>query len=219
VVSVSVTNSGDAAGSYQVVLKIDETVAETREIDLDGGTTQEVTFRVTMTTAGIRSIDVNGLTGDILVEAGSGAVANLINVEPRYHADTGRLSFVSITYEVDNPVEQPMHGDVILNVKLDGQLVDAIVLTPDNGLEPGITSGSLDYFPGEGWRIGTYNFNIELYDGSSFIYGTVGHNLDVNAEQATPGVRWSVLAIIIGIALVVSTIAIFFVVRLRRRML
>jgi hypothetical protein len=218
VVSVSVTNNGDAAGSYLVVLKIDETVAETREISLDGGTTQEVAFHVTMTTAGIRSIDVNGLTGDILAVAESGATANLINIDPHYNADTGRLSFVSITYEVNSPVEQPMYGDVILKVKLDGQLVDTIVLTPDGGLEPGITSSDLDYSPGEGWQVGTYTFYIELYEDGDFIYGTAGHTLDVTAEYATSRVNWSVLAIIIGITLVISTMAIFFVVRFRRRM-
>jgi chitodextrinase len=217
-ISVSVTNNGDAASSHQLVLKIDESVAETREISLDGGTTQEVAFRVTMTTAGIRSIDVNGLTGDITVVAKSEATANFI-IDPRYNADTGRLSYVSITYEVNNPAEQLVHSDAILNVELDSQLVDSIVLTPDGGLESGITSGNLNYSPGEGWKIGTYTFYIGLYEDGNFLHGTAGQNLDVTAEQATSSMSWSVLAIIIGIALATSTIAIFFVVRLRRRML
>jgi len=218
-ISVSVINNGDAAAIYQLVLKIDESVAETREISLDGGTAKEVTFHMTMTTTGVRSIDVNGLTGEIIVEAKSGATANLVNIDPRYNTDTARLAFVNINYEVNNPAEQPVHGDVILNVKLDSQLVDTIVLISDSGLEPGVTSGNLDYYPSEGWQIGTYTFYLELYEDGNFAYGTVGHNLDVTAEQATSSVNWSVLAIIIGITLLVSTIAVFFVVRFRRRML
>jgi hypothetical protein len=218
-VSVAITNNGDGAGSYQAALKIDESVVETREISLDGGTTQEITFRVTMTTAGVRSIDVNGLTGDIVVLTDSGTAANLINVDPRYDADTGRLSLVSITYEVNNPAEQIIHDDIILNVRLDGQLVEAITLTPDSGLEPGLTSATLDYFPDGGWQIGIYTFCLELYEDGNFVYDTVGQNLDVTTEQATSSVNWSVLAIIIGIAFAVGTVAIFMVVRLRRQML
>jgi hypothetical protein len=219
VVSTSVTNNGDAAVSYQVVLRIDESIAEIREVRLDGGTTQEVVFNVTMTTEGVRNIDVNGLTGTVSTVAESDATVNLINLDPYYNADTGRLSSVSITYEVNNPAAQPARSEVILNVKLDSQPVDRIVLTPDGSLEPGTTSSSFDYFPSKGWAIGTYTFDIELYEDGVFIHGTAGHDLDVTSEYATPTVNWSVLSIIIGTAFVSSAIATFFVVRYRRQMI
>jgi hypothetical protein len=68
-ISVTITNTGDLSGSYTAVLKIDDAVKETKEITLDGGTSQKVSFTVTMDTAGEYAVDVNGLPGEFTVKA------------------------------------------------------------------------------------------------------------------------------------------------------
>jgi len=67
-INVLVTNSGDAAGSYAVTLKIDGVVEETKEIALDAGASEEVTFTTTKNTAGTYSVEVGGLSGSFMVE-------------------------------------------------------------------------------------------------------------------------------------------------------
>jgi len=67
-ISVLVANNGDAAGSYTVMLKIDGVVEETKEIALDAGASEEVTFTTTKNTAGTYSVEVGGLSGSFIVE-------------------------------------------------------------------------------------------------------------------------------------------------------
>jgi len=62
-ISLLVTNTGDLAGSYEVVLKINDIVRETREITLDGGASRRVSFSVIQDVAGIYTISIGGLYG------------------------------------------------------------------------------------------------------------------------------------------------------------
>ncbi|GAH79091.1 unnamed protein product, partial [marine sediment metagenome] len=66
-ITVSVTNTGTAAGSYKVTLKINQAVEATKEVTLDAGASKEVTF-TTSKDAGSYSVDVNGLEGSFTVK-------------------------------------------------------------------------------------------------------------------------------------------------------
>jgi hypothetical protein len=66
-ISVLVTNNGDAAGSYAVMLKIDGVVEETKEISLDAGASEEVNFTTVKDVAGTYSVEVGGLSGSFTV--------------------------------------------------------------------------------------------------------------------------------------------------------
>jgi transcriptional regulator with XRE-family HTH domain len=68
-ITVTVSNSGDLSGSYSVILKINNTIAETKSVTLDGHASLNVNFSVSQDTAGTYSIDVNGLTGAFIVKA------------------------------------------------------------------------------------------------------------------------------------------------------
>jgi hypothetical protein len=57
-----VTNTGELSGNYTVTLRIDNTVVTTKEVTLAVGASQLVNFTTTADTAGILSVDVNGLT-------------------------------------------------------------------------------------------------------------------------------------------------------------
>ena len=67
-ISVLVTNSGDVAGSYTVRLEIDGMIEESRELTLDAGASEEVTFTTTKSIAGTYSVEVGGLSGSFIVE-------------------------------------------------------------------------------------------------------------------------------------------------------
>jgi hypothetical protein len=66
-IKVTVANSGDLAGTYDVVLKVNNVVTETKTVTVNGNTSAEVTFSLSRTAAGAYAIDVNGVTGTLTV--------------------------------------------------------------------------------------------------------------------------------------------------------
>ncbi len=67
-ISVSVTNTGDLAGSYEVTLKIDTVVEASKEITVNAGASEKVTFTTVKDVAKTYSVDVNGLSGSFTVK-------------------------------------------------------------------------------------------------------------------------------------------------------
>jgi len=61
-ISIQVTNIGGQSGSYQVILKINGVAEADKEVILDAGASTEVSFTIAKETAGIYSVDVNGVT-------------------------------------------------------------------------------------------------------------------------------------------------------------
>ena len=78
-ISVLITNTGDGAGSYGVSLKIDGKVEATKEVTLNPGASEQVSFSIARDTAGTYSVDVNGLTGAFVVKK---PVSPVTPVEP-----------------------------------------------------------------------------------------------------------------------------------------
>ena len=74
-ITVTVTNTGDLTGTCELCLKIDNAVAQTKEITLTSGASQKVTFTATKDTAGIYQIDVGKLSGSFVVKEEAPLVA------------------------------------------------------------------------------------------------------------------------------------------------
>jgi hypothetical protein len=66
-----VTNSGDVSGTYTAVLKIDGNIESTKDLALTAGEAQNVVFNVSETTTGTYSVDVDGQSGTLTVNAAS----------------------------------------------------------------------------------------------------------------------------------------------------
>ena len=66
-ISVLVTNSGDAVGSYRVMFEINGMVEETREITLDANASEELSFTTVKDVAGTYSVEVGGLSTSFTV--------------------------------------------------------------------------------------------------------------------------------------------------------
>ena len=67
-ISVTVTNTGDLIGSYEVTLEIDNAVIETKQVSLTGQSSQKVTFTTTQDAAGSYTVNVNGLSRTFTVK-------------------------------------------------------------------------------------------------------------------------------------------------------
>ena len=67
-ISTLVTNTGDLTGSYEVTLKIDNIVVATKDVTLDGGASQGVSFTISKDVTATYAISVNGLAGTFTVK-------------------------------------------------------------------------------------------------------------------------------------------------------
>ncbi|MFC2002675.1 CARDB domain-containing protein [Chloroflexota bacterium] len=68
-ISITITNTGDLSGSYKAILKVDDAVIATKEVTLDGGASQKVTFSTSKDTAGTYTVGLGGLSGTFTVKA------------------------------------------------------------------------------------------------------------------------------------------------------
>jgi dienelactone hydrolase len=66
--SIEVANTGDKAGSYTIILKIDEAVEDEKLVTLGPDESVTVSFEVPATEEGTYSVDINGLSGSYDVE-------------------------------------------------------------------------------------------------------------------------------------------------------
>ena len=70
-ITAVVTNKGDAEGTYNLELKINNESKSTKEVPLAAGKSQTVSFEVTGLKADYYRVELNGLTGDFNVNASS----------------------------------------------------------------------------------------------------------------------------------------------------
>jgi hypothetical protein len=67
-ISAMVTNNGEVAGNYSLVLKLKGAVETTKEISLGPGENQKVTFDINKSTPGFYNVELEGLTGRFVIE-------------------------------------------------------------------------------------------------------------------------------------------------------
>jgi hypothetical protein len=68
-ISVKVTNSSIVPGTYNVVLKLDGTEIDSKDVTLEGGASETVSFTVTREESGTYGIEIDGLSGNFRVSA------------------------------------------------------------------------------------------------------------------------------------------------------
>ncbi|HIE18809.1 TPA: hypothetical protein EYP75_03695 [Candidatus Bathyarchaeota archaeon] len=74
-VSVLVTNAGREAGSYDVVLKINGSIKDTKTVMLSGGESIEVKFKISSEKAGTYTVEVADLKGEFKVKEASSTMS------------------------------------------------------------------------------------------------------------------------------------------------
>ena len=81
-INVLLMNTGEAAGNYSVILKINGVTAETREVNLMGGTQKDITFTISQDKGGTYLVEVNGLTGSFTVNEAAISPPEPPSIEP-----------------------------------------------------------------------------------------------------------------------------------------
>jgi len=75
-ISVTLINTGDVEETYEVVLKIDGIVEDTKEVTIGAGTSKTVTFTTSRDVAGTYAVSAGGLSGSFVVREGAPSVLN-----------------------------------------------------------------------------------------------------------------------------------------------
>ncbi|MFC2041800.1 CARDB domain-containing protein [Chloroflexota bacterium] len=68
-VTVDVTNIGEIEGDYQVTLRVNDEIAETKKVTLAAGATETVSFTLLEEEPGTYVVNVDGLSGTLVVKA------------------------------------------------------------------------------------------------------------------------------------------------------
>jgi hypothetical protein len=145
----------------------------------------------------------------------------VFDIAPFYDA-MQQLAFIKVIYEIDNVYPLVTDAHITLKVMLEGVLVEEILLSPSNELQPYGIKGTTDYQPGKEWQQGHYTFRTELYYGDQFCATSVEKDILGNLVGKPAVISWGLLAGLIGSAFFISIVTVVFILfryrRLNRRL-
>ena len=213
-VSVLLSNAGDLSGSHEVSLLINGAVAQTKEITLDSGEMQEISFEVTPDTAGEFQVAIDGLSGSYVIKTPSSLTEgetvekleiSSFDITPIYNPDTGKLVSARVVYKLNKSYDMITKEELWLKVFQGETLAGLIQLLKLSQLQPDGKTGEVYYVPSQEWQVGTYSFHAELYgtEGEGLIQATQQVHINVTPEAVTQAVSWKILAILIGATFIV----------------
>jgi len=203
-ISALVENTGDLSGTYDVQLKINEEVVDTKSISLKGHTTATVLFTVKPEAGGIFAVTVNGLTGRFTVTAppevpppaGPDIHLSGLSIVPST-VETGKD--VAISVQLTNRGDQ--QGSYVVELKIDGVVVETEAVTLAAG-----ESKPVAFTWSEG-TAGIYLVTVDDLSGSFTV---------TKPEEPAAGPNWALIGGIIGGVVVLAAIAAGFLLWRRR---
>ena len=86
------------------------------------------------------------------------------NVDPVFFDNRNVLASTTISYSLENVYETVNNIQLELVVRLDGEVIDQVEMFLAPVLNVGRTEGRFTYIPRQGWREGTYEISIRLYE-------------------------------------------------------
>ena len=137
-------------------------------------------------------------------------------VVPNYREGTEELAFAQVVYTVKNLYKPVENAQVILKVNFNDAPLDEVSLATLSPLEIGRVGLNYNYIPAEGWKSGSYGFELELRLEGKPYATTQGETLDVAvAEEAAAGVNVALIGAIVAGVIVVGGVILFLVQRRR----
>jgi len=133
-ITTLITNTGELAGSYKLTLRIDNAVVATREVTLEGGASEEVTFTAAKDVAGIYAVTVDGLSGTFVVRGPTTFATSELSITPA-KANIGEE--VTITTLITNTGE--LAGSYKLTLRIDNAVVATREVTLESGASEEVT--------------------------------------------------------------------------------
>jgi len=198
-ISVLITNSGDLAGRYNAVLKINDIPVETKEVILKGDASQRLTFTIAKDIPGKYTVNINGLSGTFEVRPLKAPVSfsfSNLSISP---AEVSIGESVTISISVANNGD--LSGAHEVGLKINGAIVET--------REINLASGDIEEvsFRVTKNTIGTYAVDIGGLSGSFVVK-------EAAPQPSTRQTYWPIIAgVMVGVVVVV--LVVFFVIRRR----
>ncbi len=210
-ISALITNNGEAAGTYQVALVINDITVQTKVVTLNGGQSTPVSFSVAPDRYGLNHVSIEDLLDSfevkpvpppIIAEVANQAEVTNFSTALNYDEATNKLVYAKIVYQMNLPYNALPDARLILTVLFNNELLEQIPLLTFSQLQPDGKTGQLNYIPSTGWEIGEYSFRVELYNGEIFVQDTPLEKVIVTPESITKNVSWWTLGAVIGVAMI-----------------
>jgi len=153
-VSVTVFNSGEVKGEYEVILKLNEKAIESRLVSLPGGSSEVITFVIIVGSPDDYTIDFNGLEGfftvyDASLPLPASFTVSDLSISP---SEIKKGETVSIGVTVSNIGE--LEGEYELVLKLNGDPSESKLVTLAGGSSEVVT------FDVKGGNSGEYSVDV-----------------------------------------------------------
>ena len=158
-ISTQVTNTGDLSGSYEVILKIDNVVAQTKRVTLAGGENQMVSFSVARDTGGAYTVSVGSLQGAFKVrlpQVPATFATKSLSIHPS-EAQIGET--VTVSTAVANSGD--LAGTYKVVLKIDDVAVETKEVTLAGGASEKVTFTTVKDSPGT-YRVNVDNLSISV---------------------------------------------------------
>ena len=196
-IRVRVTNTGDVTGSYEVVLKIDDMVEETRQVTLEGNAEEEVVFTVSRNAAGTYSVDVNGQRGYFTIHSPVDITVSGLSVSP---AEAAIGEEVTVRVLVTNNSDITGSYEVVL--KIDDKVEETRQVMLEGGAEEEVV------FTASRNAAGTYDIDVNGLKGV--------FTVERSKDQVTSPSWWLIGGIVAGI--VAAGLVLYFLARRKTRL-
>jgi oligopeptide transport system substrate-binding protein len=170
-VKAEVKNTGDVEGTYIATLKVDGNVAETKEVIVGAGATEEVSFTYLVESAGTYTIDLDGLTSTVMAVKTAKIEVTSLDVSP-----TLVLPGQQAKVEADVANVSEAKGTVTATLAVNGVETDTRPVTLDAGASDRVSFTVIRDIPS------TYDIEVgglsatltvpevETYDSERFLY-------------------------------------------------
>jgi hypothetical protein len=228
-IKVSVQNTGDLPGEYNIILKLDDTEVDNKIISLDGGSGEDINFSFQADTAGMHMINIGNLVAPLEIKQVAQQAVPLVtqatpelesfDVSPYFNRETNKLIYARIVYKLNQTWESTPGTSLVLAVFFNGQDYDRVPLLSPEQLQSDGQTGELDYIPASGWEIGEYDFQAKLYKNDIPAQDYTTQRFTVSAESITTTVSWKTLGILICSILAAGVIIMVTVLYFRRNTL
>ena len=121
-------------------------------------------------------------------------------------------------YELNKSYGMVSEEELWLRVFQEEVLLEKIPLLNPSQFHPDGKTGEVYYVPPQGWQVGTYDFQAELYDTESegLIQATQQEHISVTYAVITHVVGWNTLGVLVG-AIFIAILAIVGLILYRRR--
>jgi len=188
-ISVVVANTGDATGTYEATLELDNIAVATKEVTLAGGASQTVTFTRAEDVAGTYTVGVNGLTGIFTVKAPAAFTTSTLDISP---AEVNAGEDITISALVTNTGD--LTGTYEVTLKINNVVVATESVTLAGGASEEVTFTTLKDVAG------TYAVDLNGLPGTFVVKA---------------GLNWWLIGGIIAAIVAVGLLAYFYVWRKR----